>query len=511
MKRWAPGDGVLLAGPVHADGFSDADLELETDVVVIGTGPGGAAVARALAFGGARVVMLEEGPAKARFHRNQGDAMRYHMQEGGAMVAAGSAYMPIAAGRGVGGGSLINSAIAWRTPDDVLQGWVELLGDARYSPAALKPVYDELWELLGIWETRTDISGRNNDLIVRGVKKLGLEGGYLQRATPGCVGCGVCYFGCPSSGKASMDMNLLVEAVNAGARIQAEAKVESFLLDGDRVVGVEGHFVHPEDHRRGGRVRVRAGRVVVAAGGIGTPRLLHASGLAPKLGPAVGKGLHVHPGNAVLGLTDETIELWKGATQGAYFHIPELPGVLPHTFNAPPEVCLGILAPPGPTMKAAIARLPNLCGLVVMISDKGEGSVGAYADGRADIRYDFDPHDVDRIRDGMLWSAKVLLAGGAHTVMAPVNGTTPCTTAEELYAQLKTRALQDFTLYAAHPMSTCRMGTNPETSVTRPDGRAHRLEGLYLADGSIFPTSLGVNPSITIMALATVIGRGMVA
>jgi choline dehydrogenase-like flavoprotein len=111
----------------------------------------------------------------------------------------------------------------------------------------------------------------------------------------------------------------------------------------------------------------------------------------------------------------------------------------------------------------------------------------------------------------MLWAAKVLLAGGAHTVMAPVNGTTSCTSAEELHAQLKTRKLQDFTFYAAHPMSTCRMRTDPETSVIRPDGRAHRLEGLYSADGSIFPTSLGVNPSIAIMALTTVIGRGMVA
>ncbi len=507
MNRWKQGDGVLLAGPAPADGFGEADLDLEADVVIVGTGPGGAAAARALSHSGARVVLLEEGPPRSRFARNQGDTMRYHMQEGGAMVATGSAYMPIAAGRGVGGGSLVNSAIAWRAPDHVLQGWTDALGDDRYGPAALEPVYDELWELLGIWSTRLEVAGNNNALIVRGVEKLGLEGGYLDRATPACVGCGVCYFGCPSFGKASMDLNLLVEATNAGARIQADCRVEGILVEGGRAVGVEGRLHHPDDRRPGGRVRVRAGRVVLAAGGVGTPRLLHASGLAERLGPAVGKGLHVHPGNAVLGLCDERIELWKGATQGAWFHVPDLPGVLPHSFSAPPEVCVGLLAPPGPRMKEAIADLPFLCGLVVMISDKGEGSVGAFADGRADIRYDFDDDDVERIRKGMLWAAKVLLAGGAREVMAPVFGTTRCRTADELYAQLQARALQDFTLYAAHPMSTCRMGTDPEKSVIRVDGRTHALEGLYLADSSIFPTSLGVNPSITTMALATVIAR----
>lgn len=511
MNAWKPGDGVLLSGPAPADGFSEQDLDLETDVVVVGTGPGGAACARALALAGVRVVLLEEGPPKSRFARNQGDTMRFHMQEGGAMVATGTAYMPIAAGRGVGGGSLVNSAIAWRAPDHVLQGWVDLLGDDRYGPAALTPVYDELWELLGIWSTRLEVSGKNNDLVVRGVKKLGLEGGYLDRATPACMGCGVCYFGCATGGKASMDLNLLVDATNAGARIQADTKVHGILVENDRAVGVEGRMYHPEDRRPGGRVRVRADKVVIAAGGIGTPRLLHTSGLAERLGPAVGRGLHVHPGNAVLGLCDEPIEMWKGATQGAWFHIPDMPGVLPHTFSAPPEVCVGILAPPGPGMKAAIAQLPYLTGLVVMISDRGEGSVGAHPDGRADIRYDFDPDDVERIRKGMYWSAKVLLAGGAREVLAPVHGTTRCTSADELYAQIEHKPLTDFTLYASHPMSSCRMGTDPATSVIRVDGRTHALEGLYLADSSTFPTSLGVNPSITTMALATVIGRRLAA
>ncbi|MDP2314383.1 MAG: GMC family oxidoreductase [Pseudomonadota bacterium] len=510
MSVWKPGDGVLLTGPAPAEGYSTADRDLECDVVIVGTGPGGASVARVLAAAGARVILLEEGPPESRFAKNQGDVMRYHMQEGGAMVAAGNAYMPIASGRGVGGGTLVNSAMAWRAPDYVLDDWVTRLGDERYGPKALAPLFDQLTELLGVWPTRPEIAGKNNDLIVRGVRALGLEGGYVPRATPGCVGCGVCYFGCPSGGKASMNLNLLVEATRSGARIVADTKVDTVLVEGDRVVGVSGRMSHPDSRAPGGRVTVRAGRTVIAAGGIGTPRLLHHAGLAKRLGPAVGKGLHVHPGNAVLGICDEPVEMWKGATQGAYFHVDELPGVLPHTFSAPPEVCLGMMAPPGPEMKKAIDLLPYLCGLIVMVSDTGEGTVGAHADGRADIRYDFADIDLERTKQGMYWAAKVLLAGGARELFAPVHGVTRTNSAEDLRDQLSRRTIADFTLYAAHPMSTCRMGLDPATSVIRPDGRSHALEGLYLADSSVFPTSLGVNPSLTTMAVATAIAAGMV-
>ncbi len=511
MRLWSPGDTYLTGRPPEADGYGTRDRELEADVVIVGTGPGGAACARACALAGARVVLLEEGPPTSRFVRHQGGTMRHHYQEGGAMVATGSAYIPIAAGRGVGGGSLINSAIAWRAPPAVLDKWSHLLGDDRYGVDALGPVYDELWALLGIWPTRPEVSGVNNDLIVRGVRTLGLAGGYLQRATPGCTGCGVCYLGCPSGGKASVNQNLLVEACANGAVIQADTKVDAFLMEGDRAVGVQGTMFHPDTNARGGRVTVRAAKVVVAAGGVGTPRTLHVAGIAPRLGPAVGQGLHIHPGNAVLGFHDQPVELWRGATQGAYFQVDELPGVLPHTFSAPPEACLGILNAVGTDAKAALARLRYLCGLVVMISDVGVGSVGAWPDGRARISYDFDAADVQRIKRGMYWAARVLLAGGAREVFCPVAGTGMDTDADALYAAVQPRPLADFVLYASHPMSTCRMGLDPATSVVRPDGRSHTVEGLHIADSSIFPTSLGVNPSVTTMAMATVIGRGLVA
>ncbi len=505
--RWSPGEGYLWRPAPQADGFSTKDLDVEVDVAIIGTGPGGAAAARALSDVGVRVLLLEEGPPEERFRPNQGSVMRHHMQEGGAMVATGRAFMPIAAGRGVGGGTLINSAIAWRCPDAVLDSWGPLLDDQRFSAANMRAVYDWLWEYLGIWDTLPAIAGENSDIVVRGTRAVGFEGGYLARYTPRCVGCGTCFYGCSTGGKSSTNHNFLAEASSNGARIQADTKVEDFLVSGRRIVGVTGRMFHPDTHEAGGRVKVRAGRVIVAAGGIGTPRFLH--GTSVDLGPAVGKGFHTHPGSAVFGVCKHEVNWWKGATQGAYFHPPDMPGVLPHSSSLPPEVALLGLAPLGIAAPEGLALIPHLAGLLVMISDYSSGTVGRWPDGRAKLSYDFQDADVERVKGGMVASAKVLLAGGADWLYTPVAGVGRVHTPEELEAKLATRTIRDFTLYASHPMSSCRMGTDPATSVIRPDGRAHGYEGLYLADSSIFPTSLGVNPSITTMATATILAQGI--
>ena len=260
-----------------------------------------------------------------------------------------------------------------------------------------------------------------------------------------------------------------------------------------------------------GRLTVEADQVFVCAGGVGTPRLLHHAGLARRLGPAVGRGLHVHPGNAVLGICDHEVKMWAGATQGAWFEHPDLPGVLPHTLAAPPGTLLLILGQVGRQAKENLKLLPYLCGCVVMISDKGEGTVGARSDGRAAISYSFDPGDVERIKAGMVETARVLLAGGARLLLAPVHGVGEHATLESFQAALAPRTIHDFALYASHPMASCRMGADPATSVVGPTGEAHAVRGLYLADSSIFPTSLGVNPQLTTMTLATAIGRAVVA
>lgn len=496
--------------PVVARGFDDVPAggwTTHCDVVVVGSGPGGSAVSRALAAGGLSVVVLEEGPPTSRFRPNYAHTAKHHMQEGGTMIARGTAYFPVAAGRGVGGGSLINSAICLRTPQHVLEEWVETLGSDRYGPAALGAVYDELEDMLGVGPATDAIAGENNRIIVRGAQALGYPGEMVNRNTPTCVGCGLCNFGCPVGGKNSVNRNLLPLAVRDGAIIQADTRVQQVLVEHGRAVGVQGRVVHPDTREMGPLVKVMADRVVLSAGAIGTPRLLHHCGLAGDLGP-VGRGLHVHPGSGVMGVHDEPVNLWHGATQGAWFEDPDQPGLLPHAFTAPPEVTAIAIASQVGDLKEAFALCPQLSGLVCLVSDKGEGTVGADSAGRADIRYTHTDKDLDAAKRGLVLCARVLLAGGAREVFTLANGTGRYTDADALARDLEPLPLGAFDFYSSHPMSSCRMG--PE-GVVDVDGQCHGLPGLYLADASVFPTSLGVNPQLTTMAVATLIGRGMVA
>jgi len=484
---------------------------LEADVVIVGTGPGGAAVGRVLAERGKRVVLVEEGPAKSNFRPNYAHTMRYHMQEGGSMIAWGQTAVGVAAGRGVGGGSLVNSAICWRASDDVLDGWTEVLGgDDRFGSASLRPVYEELSGILGIRRTPESIAGENNLLVVRGARALGLHAGLLHRNAPGCIGCGVCNFGCPSGGKGSVDRNLLVLARTAGAVIQADTKITEVLVEGGRAVGVRGAVHHTDDRRPIAPLEVRAATVILAAGAVGTPRLLHHAGLADDLGDRVGKGLHLHPGNGVLGLCDHEVRMWTGATQAAYFFDPELPGVLPHTLSLPPDAMLLAMGRVGSAAKEAIRLMPRMAGCLVMVSDKGEGEVRAKADGTADLTYDFADGDVELMRAGLKRTCEVLVAGGVRQLLVPIAGAGWVASLDDAYRAIDAAGLTDYqAMYAAHPMGTCRMGTSSRNSVVGPTGESHELPGLFIADSSIFPTALGVNPQLTTMAMATVIGRGI--
>jgi choline dehydrogenase-like flavoprotein len=287
---------TLLAQP-PAQGFSEKDIQYDADVAIVGAGPGGGAAAKLLSQAGLRVVVLEMGPRFSTFQRNYAHTARYHMQEGGAMVAQGQAMMPIAAGQGVGGSTLINSALSFRAPRKVLDHWANILHDENWGFDALKPIYDEISEFIGVSITPQKIAGKNNELIVRGIKKLGYDGGLAPRNTPKCVGCGICYYGCPSGGKGSSNLNFLAVAQQNNTIIQAETRVETLIIEQNKIVGIQGYSIDPDTKKRGGRVVVRAPRVILSAGAIGTPRLLWHSKVAHILGKHVGEGLQVHPGS----------------------------------------------------------------------------------------------------------------------------------------------------------------------------------------------------------------------
>ena len=497
--------------PAIAYGFEDLKVNrsIECDVVIVGAGAGGAAAARVLSEQGLNVWIVESGPKTSRFRPNYAHTARYHMQENGSMIATGNTMMPIAAGKGVGGSTLINSALSFVAPDYVLDQWAELLDDPTWSAEHLASTFDEISQLIGVATTPESVAGENNSLIVRGIKNLGWDGGLAPRSTPNCVGCGICYFGCPSNGKASMNLSLLPRAQAFQCHIQAEAEVRSIIIEQGEAVGIQAVAIDPDTQEQGATLTIRAKKVILSAGAIGTPKLLWYCGLAEQLGPTVGTGLHVHPGSTLLATSPEPIEMWKGATQGAYCHPPGLPGVLPHTFSAPPEACLLAGGFVGSSWQEGLKLLPNLCGMLVMVSDKGSGTVRSHPDGRAKITYDFHPDDVQRIKDGLVAVGEILLAGGATDLRGPIHGLGVCNSIDELRQRLSSRTIQDFTLYAAHPMSTCRMSESPNTGVINRNGETHNIRNLFIADASVFPTSLGVNPQLSTMVCATNIARKM--
>jgi len=483
---------------------------LDCDVVIVGAGPGGGAVARVLAGAGLDVVQVEEGPGESRFRPSWANTARYHLQEGGSMIVQGPVPFPVVAGRGVGGGSLVNSAICFRMPDRILEEWVELLGDERYLPDSIATTYAEIEQRIGVVPVSPAIAGENNMIVARGVEKLGLQGGLLNRNAPGCVGCGICNYGCPTGGKASVDQNLIADALATGnLRIQADCRVIDVLLDGDRASGVVGQLRHPDTRELGGTVEIRARKgVVLSAGALGTPRLLWSCGLAERCGP-VGDRLFLHPGTGVVGVCDHEVHMWRGATQGAYVWDPENPDVLPHTFSAPPEVFVAQSGAVGLEAKKLLGQINHLCGLGVMVHDKGRGTVRATKSGRVDLHYTWDPEDVEVMKRGMVLSARVLLAGGAREVFATAFRARRHTTPESMAEELETMPLSDMLLYSAHPMATCAMGTDPATSVLDSRGRSHALAGLWFMDAGAFPTSLGVNPQLTTMTVSTLNARAM--
>ncbi len=490
-------------------GHAEAPVEYDVDAVIVGAGPGGSAVAPVLSEAGWTVVVAEDGPTASNFRPNYAHTARYHMQEGGTVLAHGPVPLPVAAGRGVGGGSLVNSAICFRTPDPVLDEWAEMLDDERYRPDPMRLRFDWMEERIQVVPVTEDIAGENNMIVARGVAKLGLQGGLLRRNTPGCIGCGICNFGCPSGGKYSVDRNLLYDARRAGCVVQADCRAVAVTRENGRATGIVGQLHDPDTNEPTGMVRFRAKRaVVLSAGALGTPRLLWYDGLAEALGP-VGGRLHLHPGTGVVGKCDHKVHMWKGATQGAYVWDPENPDVLPHTFNAPPEAFMAMSGKVGHAAKELLQEINYLCGLGVMVHDHGHGSVKATKSGRAKISYRWADRDVDTLKKGMVLSGRVLLAGGAREVFATAHGGARHTTAESFERELADMPLHAMQLYSAHPMSTCWMGTDKESSVVNSRGRMHRMAGLYVADAGVFPTSLGVNPQLSTMVISTLIGESI--
>jgi choline dehydrogenase-like flavoprotein len=476
----------------------DGDLAVECDVVVVGTGAGGAVVGRELAEAGLAVVFVEQGEY---FDRSDFSGRAFEMQQklyrrGGSTFSIGNVPIPIPLGQTVGGTTTVNSGTCFRTPDRVLASWRDELGLDELGPEQMGPYFERVEAVLGVELARAELLGGNGRVIARGCDSLGFtRHGPLRRNAPACDGQGVCCFGCPTDAKRSTNVSYIPIALRAGAELFPGMEVTRIIVEGGRARGVVARGT-------GGDVlTVHARAVVVACGTIMTPLLLGAQNLGARSGQ-LGRNLSIHPAAGALAEFDEQISPWKGIPQG--YSIEELhdEGILFEGAAVPLEMTMSMTSMIGPDLIRLAERFAHIASFGFLVEDTARGSVREVR-GQPVIQYWLSERDVAHIKRGLDVLAQIFFASGARIVHAPIAGFEQLRP-DDLPALRRARIRPwDLDLSAYHPLGTARMGRDPQSSVVASDHQLHDVAALYVVDGAAVPTPLGVNPQVTIMAMAT--------
>lgn len=489
---------------VHDATAAGEELEVECDVVVVGTGAGGAVVAKELAERGHAVVMLEEG-AYFKRHDFSGRAfdMQHKMYRGAGLTGSiGNVPVLIPTGVAVGGSTTINSGTCYRIPDRVLAKWRDELGLAEFTPEHLSPYYDRVEQVLRVTESRAEHLGGVARVIARGCDRLGYQHKPLRRNAPDCDGQGMCCFGCPTDAKRSTNVSYVPLALRAGAQLFHNARAETILTENGRAAGVVAHTVDANGEGRAGTLTVRARIVVVACGTLNTPHLLEKSGLANSSG-ALGTNLSIHPALVANAVFDEEIAGYNAIPQGYAIEEFHDEGLLYEGGSMPVEVNMVAMSALGPDAIELAERYRNVATFGFMIEDSSRGRVRTIR-GQRIITYNVNKRDLAKMKRGMELLIRIFLAAGAVEVRPWMHRFDRISSRADLtrFRHAKLRA-SDFDLTAYHPLGTARMGIDPSSSVVGPDNQTHDVPGLFVVDGSSVPSSVGVNPMVTIMALAT--------
>lgn len=489
---------------VYAD--YSAPVRERCEVLVVGSGPGGGVVAKELAERGRDVILLEEGPpfGVKDFRQEPGASMRRTMRESGLRSTRGTLFIPTMQAIGLGGGSLINSAICARAPSFAFDKWAERTGLRALTAASLAPHYDRVERFLGVEPTPLDVQGERNLVFKRGCEALGYSCEPTRRNVRGCRGSAECFTGCRNHAKRGVDTSYVPAAIRAGARVFTSIRGERVLSEGRRVVGLTGHVIEPFSWRETHEVHIEAKSVVLAAGCMATPLVLARSGLGN--GRWVGEDLGLHPGLAIMAIFPHAIRPWEGATQGYHsLHFLE-EGLKLEVLWAPPAVLAARLPGLGHDYQRHLMGYERMAPFdVIAATERSTGSVRPRGKSwEPDIKYELHQDDVDRIQRGVAILADIAWAAGAEEILPGLHGVPERLRSRAEAQILRTKRLhaRDTITAANHAFGTTRMAHRAEDGVVDEDGRCFGVDNLYVADTGIFAGSPAVNPMLTCMALA---------
>ncbi|MBI4209843.1 MAG: GMC family oxidoreductase [Deltaproteobacteria bacterium] len=478
----------------------------KADVCIIGSGSAGSILAYRLQKAGMRVIVLEEGGyyTNKDFTSNPTEMMGKLYKNRGLMMTVGTPVIPICQGRCVGGSSVINTGTCFRTPISVLEDWEKNEGVEGLSASDLLPHFQDLEQVLGVGPVLEALVGRNNLILKSGLEKLGWRGALLPKNAPTCIGCSRCNIGCPINAKKSMLITYLPMASDLGTKIYADCRVEQILTQRRRAVGVRGAILDRATEKREQEFEILADRVILCAGAFGSPMILQKSHLANSSGQ-VGKNLHIHPAGAAFALFPEEILGWQGNPQGFGIYQFEEEGILIESSFGPVELMASSLPFGGKEHKEWMAQFKHWAAYGALIKDESSGSVRWLPGWRPWVTYHLTPSDATRIVRGLQYLAQAYFASGARDVYAAIRGFPILHSMEEVELAWKRYSVngQDLELAAFHPMGTCRMGADRKRAVVDSRCQTYDIENLYICDSSVLPTALGVNPQLTIMAVAS--------
>jgi choline dehydrogenase-like flavoprotein len=489
--------------------------EVHCDVCVVGSGAGGSVLAHELVSRGLSVVLLEEGGyyTKREFDLKESTAYPNLYQELGNRTTDDLS-ITILQGRSVGGGTTVNWCSSFRTPRRILDHWRDVHGVEGLSEEVLRPHWEAIERRLHIAEWPEERINRNNRILWDGCGKLGYRRGLIPRNVNNCADLGYCGMGCPIDAKQSMLATLIPDAVEKGLSVYANASARRLRVNGRKVTAVEVDVLDAESRRRSGRtLTVQAKATAVSCGALNSPALLLRSGLTAN--GRVGKRTFLHPVVITAADFDQPVEAFSGAPQSVHSHhfIERGPGKMGFFIEVPPiHPMLAAITVTGFGVdhQRWISRLPHINACIGLIVDgllPGEegGTVGlrAEGDGRLKFSYPFTEAHWEAFRAACKEMARIQFAAGARTVIS-LHSPPLVMRSEDEISKLDSAPWEKLRLrvVTAHQMGGCAMGKDPAASVVDCKLRFHDLDNLFVVDGSVFPTALGVNPQESIYGIA---------